>query len=270
MMKKHTLRGGNTVGYIRNGVLYSDSDSGCLRRILLRDNGIENQTVLSNQTKNVFALGHLSEEFFLADHMAGKSYEVEKAVFDPIYKGVVFEGHSDVVCNDLVYELKSCTSKNTHLKVFRNGEPKTDNAVQLLNYMISLERTKGRLVYTSYTDVMEYKELELYSWEQVAELARQSARETRIFEFEIKDDGSIDIDGKPFNVTINELLAFRNTVGIVLDKQIVYLDRPSQIKESFFFACSGCPYRLVCESYEKTRCPTEEFLTNCKEMLPHE
>ena len=263
-----TLRGGNSVGYIRNGVLVGDSSSSCLRKVLLRSEGIQ-ESVLSNQTQNVFALGHLSEKFFLesAKDFLGK-YEVELKVIDNLIKDEVdFEGHSDVCSESTVYELKSVTSKNTYNKVFKHGQAKTENIIQLVNYMISLEKEDGLLVYTSYCDVLDYKTIGDLTWEQVELLANESSKEQKGFSVKILQDGTITVDGESIEVTISEILEFRTRAAEVLFNNTVYLDRPSSLKDSMFPPCYGCVCNQVCDEFESKRFTTEEFINKCKEII---
>lgn len=261
------LRGGNSVGYIRNGVLFSDSSSGCLRRIFLRANGVE-ETNHDKRTLNVFALGHYSEELFEETYLKGKfEYDKEKKVVVPLSDLVEFAGSSDYVVKDCVYELKSCTSSNTYKKVFKDGNWKQDNLVQLVNYMIALEIPVGKLCYTSFCDKMDYKDLAKYSEEEVLELARQSKKETKVFNVTITEEGKICVENVVVPLTVKDIMTFQEVAADVLGNQKVYLDRPSQEEASFFSPCGYCPASSVCDSFEYNRFDSVEFINRCKEVF---
>lgn len=260
------LRGGNSVGYIRRGVLYADSSSGCLRRILLRAHGVE-ETNHNKRTLNVFALGIYSEDLFEGTYLEGKfDYDKEKQVVVQLSDNVEFSGRSDYIVKtpECVYELKSCTSKNTYKKVFKDGVWKQDNIVQLVNYMLFWEIATGKLCYTSYCDVMDYKTLGDFTEEEVKEMARRSTKETRIFDVTFNEEGFVCVDGNLTELNIKEVLKFQSLACEVLEHELVYLDRPMQEEESMFNACYSCPARSVCDSFEKFRFSTEEFIAKCK------
>lgn len=266
------LRGGNSVGYIRRGVLYSDSSSGCLRRILLRAHGVE-ETNHNKRTLNVFALGVYSEELFEEIYLAGKfEYDREKQIVVPLSKNVEFSGRSDYVVKspDCVYELKSCTSKNTYKKVFKDGQWKQDNLVQLVNYMLFWEIAVGKLCYTSYCDLLDYKTLGDFTEERVKELARESKKETRVFDVVFDWEGFVCVDGKRTELNVTEVLSFQQSACNALENDIVCVDRPQQETESMFNACYSCPARTVCDRFEQFRFSSEQFVAECKVAFSEE
>lgn len=266
---RKSLRGGNSIAYIKNGVLYSDNDSGCLRRILLRSEGVD-VPVTDQKTQNVFSLGHLSEEYFgeVSTTATSEDYIREKPVSEQLTQNVYFEGHSDFASNTVVWELKSVTSKNTYRKVFKKGEAKHANVIQLVNYMLALEVPLGFLQYTSFCDVMDYSTMGELSAEQVKELAGQSTKEKKTFKVEITESGEILVDNKVQEYTVRDIVTFRMKAAEVLEGSTIYLDRPSNIESGgMTTACSYCKFAKVCDRFEELRYSSEEFIKEAKEIL---
>jgi len=264
MTNTMTLRGGNCTGYIKNGQLIAEDSNGCLRRILLRALGVEES--IDHRTENVFHLGHLSEELFEQDKLQGITYEKEKHVEHPITDKVKFSGHSDYV-GERVYELKSATSYNTYKKVFTKGTPKISNVVQLCTYMLALEIPEGSLCYTSYTDVLDYKDMGGYTKEQVTSYANASIRETKFFTVTIDDDGGFELDGNSLDFNVDNLLQFQRTAADVLENEYIYPDRPASLETTMFNACTFCKLKPLCTDWETERFETTTFVSRAKQIL---
>lgn len=261
-MSKFTLRGGNA-GIMKNGMVHSDSDSSCLRKVLLRAHDI--QPKIDSKSELVFAIGHLNEEFFSEPFK-----EAEMYVEDAITEDTNFVGHSDFVTKEGVpWELKSCTSKNTYNTVFKKGLAKFPNVVQLCHYMLALESSIGYLQYTSYCDVLDYKTLGQHNLHEVTALAHESAKERKTFTVTFEDDEYIAIDGVKTEYCIKDLLAYRTAAAVMYQTGELPIDRPVVTSQGGFATstCGFCAFRPVCDRFEANRFSTEEFIKQSKELV---
>lgn len=266
-MKLFAVRGGMS-GFVRNGVTWGSDPASCLRRALLRHHKIEE--VPNEKSQKVFAIGHLNEELFERGlKERGVTYQKELELSEPVTEDSEFCGHSDYVVDEdfgkCVYELKSVTSKNTYKKVFDKGEPKLSNLAQCINYMLSVESTRGRLVYTSYMDAIEYSDIDLYNKKDILDMCQDIVPESRVFEVEIDAEGKILVDKKEIDFTLQDVIEHRRASANVLEKNLVFPDRP-QPSEMYNSVCAFCPFRSVCDEWDNTE-STETFLNKCKEKL---
>lgn len=270
-MTKFGVRGGNS-GFVKNGVVWGSDPGSCPRRILLRHHGIEEQP--DEKSKKVFAIGHLNEELFEQELKQKKlAYDKELALCEPIFDDVDFHGHSDYVVTHpdigkCVYELKSVTSKNTYKKIFEQSDPKLSNLAQCVNYMLSVETTRGRLRYSSFIEAIEYKDIDLYNIQDILDTCREIIPEHKVFEIEIHPSGSITVDGEINDFSVTDILDHRRLSAEMLRKNTVFSDRP-QPSELFNNVCGFCPFREVCEGWDGSR-TTEQFLEQCKSALTKE
>lgn len=264
-MSRKQLRGGNS-SIVRNGVLYGSSPSNCLRMVLLRHHGVEFQP--DERSLKVFTIGHLNEELFERDYLAGiEGLEKEKNVVVGLSDSVDFSGHIDYSTPGLLYELKSCTSDNTHRKVFTQGKYKIENLIQLATYLFMTETSEGYLCYTSYTDKIQYKTLDKVLMDDIVRLAEESDRETIKILVTFNENGEVIAKGKGSGVFISDILEFQNTAVNVLENQVIHPDRPEPFEaNSRFTACSNCPLNRLCDEWETKRWDSETFIKKAKSI----
>ena len=214
---------------------------------MLRAHGIENP-VDDIRTQKTFNVGFLNEDLFVKHYMSQLPHCVDYAIDEPITEKINFEGHADVVTDDLVFELKSVTSRNTWEQV-RKGTPKISNVAQCVNYMVSREVQRGYLVYS------------LYAYVQGLELP------DIFFEITIDDDGNIMVNGKETGYHVEHIVADRQTKARVLEDNTVFPDRPVAAKKGDKSPCFYCPFKMVCDRWDKGELETtEEFLQKAKEV----
>lgn len=238
------IRGSNS-SFFKNKEFHTESSAGCPRIALLRSHGLE-EPKNTVRTRKTFALGHVNEEIFCEHYMADILHLREKAIEEKVTDQTVFIGHSDVVTQNTVFELKSVSSKGVWEGI-KEGRYKKSNLAQLVNYMISLEYTKGYLVYS------------LYAYVDGIDLA------DIFFEVEIREDGGIYVDGNYSDYTVKNLLDARKEMAAVVEENKVFPRRPKSGKSG---ACKYCPFSKVCKEIEETgETDTEKFLNQTKEII---
>jgi CRISPR/Cas system-associated exonuclease Cas4 (RecB family) len=256
-MKKQ-VRGGNS-GYIQNGIVYSDSPQACLRRILLRHHGIQEE--ITEKTQKVFNIGFLNEEEYAKNFTEGTS---DFKCVVPINDATEFAGSVDFVQPDgTPEEHKSITSLNTHKLVFDNNLYKFDNLVQLANYMTALESPKGELVYTSYTEAVNYKEIDSFTYDEIKEKILSITPKVKRYFVTIDDSGRFSVDKKPLDLYVENIIDFWKEAANVLEHNIVYPNRP-ETKKKFGSSCDFCPLKGVCSDWEKNPTTTDDFLRSAE------
>ena len=245
--KKLQVRGGNS-GFYKDGVFHGSDANSCPRRVLLRSHGIE-PPVDDVRTQKTFNIGFLNEELFVKHYMAHIPHCVDFAIEEPISANVDFVGHSDVVTDKLVFELKSATSKNTWEKV-KKGKPKLSHLAQLSNYMLSREVTEGYLVYSLYAYVGGLELPDVF------------------FKVTIDNDTNILLEGKETGYKLEHVAADRQTKAKVLEDNSVYDGRPVNPTDRQS-PCFYCPFSDVCDKWDKAtkNKTTERFLDKAKEVV---
>lgn len=177
-------------------------------------------------------------------------------------------GHIDYIDDEFLYELKSVTSKNTHSAVFKKGEPKAANVLQLLTYMVALERDKAKLIYGSYTHISDYSKLMKMRTEDIAPLFVGAVPVMREFLVEIDPQGNALVDGEPFhNIHVSELLEFQDNLHELVKKRIL----PPRIEplepSAWTSPCKYCPLQALCDSPVDD---LEEFVDMAAEIFEQE
>lgn len=255
---KYTIRGSAT-GININGVSYSGYNASCFRTILLRNENLQEE---KPSDFPVFALGRYFETWFKSQLLCSYEEEVE-AKFE-IIPDVWFEGHADICIGDTVYELKSVSSLNTHRQVFTKGLFKKSNLIQLCGYLLSTENTKGRLVYGSYVDVLEYRALLQLTESEVLEIASQTTPQIKIFDVEFTDAGEILVDGKAQDFTTNDIIAFWQEMAarLVDDETEPLPPRPIDIEKGKGTSCFFCSNSPTCNKNPSSK---KEFLALVKD-----
>ena len=246
---------GSSAGLLRHGEFLGDSASICPRRTILRH--LEIEETHSAITKEVFSIGHYFEKYFEKLH---PECEFEKLV---TIDGVL-QGHSDAVSADMVYELKSVTSKNTKTKVIKNGHPKTDNVLQLATYLLALERTQGKLIYGDFTHISTYDKLTKMRPSDIAPLFENAIPVMKEFLVEIDDNGFVLVDGENFyNINVTELIEFQDKLHELVKSRTL----PPRIEplesNSWTNACKWCKLAPLCDSGVED---LEEFVDLAQEI----
>ena len=238
------LRGGNA-GLFKNGEYRSDTPNGCPRMIKLRAYGFQ-PAVTEQSTHKVFALGHLFEEWFAKENPGLKcEHEVRFGITD----SVEFVGHVDFINDDFLYELKSVTSKNTFREVFKKQKPKEQNLLQLMTYMVSLERDKGKLIYGSFVKTITYDMFEELSDDKFEEMCETLKPDDTIeFLVTIDEDGEFLCDGKRTDISVSDICEFWNVASeMIMDEDVPA--KPEKLGEKNYFGpCHFCEMKNICAS----------------------
>lgn len=231
---------GSSSGMIRNGEYLGESAVVCPRRTILRHLKIEETH--SKTTEAIFSIGHQFEQYFETLH---PECEFEKLI---TVDGVL-QGHADAVGPDIIYELKSVTSKNTKAKVFGKSIPKSDNVLQLATYMVALERDVGHLIYGDFTHVSTYDKLTKMYPDQIAALFKDAMPKMKTFVVTIDEQGFILVDGQQFhNINVTELLEFQDNLHELVKKRILPPRIEALEPNSWAGPCRYCPLAPLCDS----------------------
>lgn len=243
------VRGGNSAIMVEGVVRASDA-SGCLRRILLRSEGVEEE--IDKRALRTFALGWLNEKLFECEASGLDIAESQRVIQEAITEEVSFGGHPDIVLKDgTPYELKSIQSANVLSKIIRQGEWKLNNLAQLVSYMISLKALRGILRYDSFIYADGLKSADF-----------------REFVVEIQDDGAVFVDGAESGITVAHVLAHRNAAAAVLEQRKVESERPMAWRYKDVNPCKYCPFLPVCDDYDRRYITTtDEFISQAKEIV---
>ena len=236
------IRGGNASTY-RNGEYLTDTSSGCPRLIKLRAYDFQ-PSVSDPKTQKIFKLGHLFEEWYGEKHPElDKESEVRFNVTDD----VEFIGHIDYSDKDYLYELKSVTSKNTYREVFRKLKPKIQNVLQLTTYMVALERDKGKLIYGSFVETVQYDkidEIDDDEFEEICETIKPD--ETVEFLIEVQEDGKFLCNKEELDLTVTDIVDFWNAAAdMICDEEVPA--KPKKLKPTNYFSpCHFCEMKNIC------------------------
>lgn len=230
---------GSSSGLLRNGEYVGSSDSNCPRKTILRHLSI--QQTHSRHTLEIFSIGHQFEAYFASLH---PEMQREFEIVTPMVKG-----HVDFIDDEFLYELKSVTSRNTHNSVFKKGEPKSANVLQLLTYLVAIERQKGKLIYGSYTHICTYDKLSKMRTEDIAPLFKDAVPVMREFLVEIDDAGNALVDGEPFhNIHVSELIEFQENLHELVRQRILPPRIESLEPSAWTNPCKFCPLSTLCDS----------------------
>lgn len=139
------IPGGNS-GVIINGVPYSNKGGSCIRKIMLRNEGINEP--IDFRSKITFGVGEAIEDLY-AEHLVSKGHTVEKSVRtnNMIDDKIIYLDETDMVVDGIPCEIKSVVSTNKLREVFAEGKWSWDNLVQAAHHMIMLKSLTGKLVY---------------------------------------------------------------------------------------------------------------------------
>lgn len=247
---------------MQNGVVYSDSPQACLRRILLRHHGIQEE--IGEKTQKVFNIGYMNESQYQLQY---PDMQGDVKVTVPLNKNAEFAGSVDFVKSDgSPEEHKSITSTTTHKLVFDNDLYKMDNLVQLASYMVALEQQKGELVYTSYVEAVTYKEIDNFTWDEIRERILSITPQVKRYLVTLDDSGRFHFEKKPLDLYVDNIIDFWKEGANVLENNIVYPNRP-ETKKRFGTPCDFCPLKDVCSEWEKSPTTTDNFLRSSSNVF---
>jgi hypothetical protein len=246
------------------GRIIADSCSGCPRRLVLRNRGIEDHK--DESTLELFEKGYEFEREF-AQRLVSKG-----TIHIPDYKRKVDLGMNTVMTlstdfylpdDKAIVETKCCTNKSRIKDTFMHGHYKVQNVIQVLNYMTAMpEVEKAFLVYGAGIDYN-------YKWKDV----RKEFKKGDIYTFIIER-----ISGGGFTITdtqtkVKTVLSFREShihkyleyMLWVFNESIADTLRPTAHGE-FADPCKYCSFNTVCDDESNTG-DLETFLTACKKKL---
>lgn len=241
---KYQIRGGNA-GMFRNGEYRTDTHNGCPRTIKLR--AFSFQTAIEDpKTYKVFKIGHLFEDWFAAEN---PGLIKEHCVQFNVTESVEFIGHIDFMNDNYLYELKSVTSKNTYREVFKKGKPKEQNLLQLITYMVALERDKGKLIYGSYVKKMPYEKFEEIGDDEFEELCETIVPDDTIeFYIHMCENGNFYCNDEKIDIHVSDIVEFWNEAAtMILDEDVP--PKPEKlVDKNYFGPCHFCPAKNICAS----------------------
>lgn len=246
---------GSSSGLVRHAEFLGSSDANCPRKTILRH--LDVQQTHSKKTLEIFSIGHQFEEYFASLH---PEMQREFEVITPTVRG-----HVDFVSDDCIYETKSVTSKNTHSSVWKKNQPKPANVLQLLTYMVAMEREKGILVYGSYTHICTYDKLMKMRTEEIKPLFEGAVPVMKEFVVEIDELGNALVDGEPFhNIHVSELIEFQDNLHELVKQRILPPRIESLEPGAWSSPCKFCPLQTLCDSGISD---LEEFVDTASEIF---
>ena len=268
--KKHLIYGGNS-GVLINGNPYSSDANSCIRRIMLRADGIEEG--IDFRAKITFSIGNAIEDTY-AEYLASEGNQIEKSVRNRRLLEEELNGkpcemwdETDIMVNGVPYEVKSVSSTSMWEKIFLLEEPKWDNIVQAFHHMVINKKYEGMLVYIS---TIYHKKT--FKKENV----RVSAGDLQFFKLEFdKKTGRASVNGRNYPFKAKDLilwqhwavasLAFRDWTartpkyyGDILD-----LGGSKYKKDDTNPVCHWCSFKKECESSNSY----VEFKNKCEEKV---
>lgn len=233
----------SSAAFARGRSVHTEYNSGCRRKIFLSDQGL--REILPASTK---AVGATNEDEF-ADRL-GSTYQREVKVQSDSDLGL-FSGRADYLSADEVIELKSTRSDNKRRRL-RNEGPILENIAQLIAYMVELEISYGRLIYTYFgTD------------------KKTGAPVKEDFEFATTIDqyGDIYVRGTRFPFNVHDYLSHRVLIGQPVTT-VDDLPRPANYNKPFGSPCSYCPFKSSCEKLDKGHVSTIlEYVEDARKSL---
>ncbi len=221
-------------GFAEGRLVYTDYNSGCLRKI-----GFNALGVLEPFPESTAQVGADNEQNYEEKLKAeGTPYEREKTVTVDLGAGVHLSGRIDFITRDRLIELKSTRSPSKRTKL-RAGTVTTENVAQIVAYMVATERDSAELIYT-YID------------------EKKKTQEHFNFTVKIDSGGRIHINGELYRYDVYSYLAHRghavdllsklsNSVGSV----IADTDRPAKFADKFGSPCNYCAFRSACGRLDK-------------------
>lgn len=247
-MPKYQVRGGNSA-FFKDGNFHAGDANGCPRSVLLRHHGVE-MPVGDIRTQKTFNIGFMNEELFVKHYMKEIPHLTDYEICEPITENTDFVGHSDVVTDKVVFELKSVSSRSTWDLVTKKNTPKLGNLAQTVNYMVSRETQQGYLVYS------------LYAY--VAGLALPD----KFFDVTIDNDGNVLVDSNQTGYTVEHIIADRQMKARVLENNEVFPVKPVNPTSSQS-PCHYCPFQGLCDKWDKATKgkETEKFIAKAKEIV---
>jgi hypothetical protein len=260
-MNKLALRGGNC-GAIVNGKVRGGNNQ-CLRAVVVRAHCGQPQ-VTNQRSLITFAVGSAVENVafkFLQD-IKGDSIKQDVAICEEITEAVDMEGHADFV-EKLPsgefhgWEHKSVGSTSVAELVFKDAHYKPENAVQLVNYMISLEAETGTLQYTAYC---------YHNNKSKKDPFKIGASDQKNFEVVIKGSGEVIINEQPALFKIQDILEFRERAAELIEFKRLDDLPPEAWDNGFFSPCSNCWLENACEFYNHSR-DKEKFFSDVDSYL---
>lgn len=222
------IRGAHS-GYAKQGVFYAPDNAHCPRISMLRSL-CWNQPV-GETSQYTFSLGLASETLF---KKAFPEALTDVATEFDITNKVKFMGHADGLVNDTVYELKSVSSTRTAEQIILDKEPKLGNVLQLLGYMLSLQKQKGMLRYTNYVYHTMTRKKEKVKLEPC----------NVDFPVEISDEGNVYVAGKLQDFTIENVMESLQIIAKHLEDGT--LPHEPVKGDEYWNCCSMCALRAAC------------------------
>lgn len=223
---------GSEAGFMWGRLVYTEYDTACLRKILLRSRGVR-ATVAEVHNERGKTYEGLYEQRF-------PTCQREVPVVLPVdgVDGADFSSRVDLIVGSgddvVVHELKSTESKNVLRNVIKSGAYKVENLAQLISYMIAVGTDRGQLSYG-------YLERDANNAYQI--------KQERTFKIVVDAVGRIVVDSVPTKWTIYDQIAHTQTSAKVQKEGIIW-DRPAKWDAPFGSPCGYCPFKLACEKYD--------------------
>lgn len=246
-------------------IVFTEWDSGCLRRILLDANGVRGEFNPIHSER-----GEINEDLF-AEKLDGAevSYERESPFREAIPTTVCqLSGRIDFLTdkNGVPYpiELKSTESETQRKNKIQYGKWGLNNVAQLVTYM-AIENTKeGKLLYTFFK---RDEEGQLYRPKEFTTKRGTTYRTERAYEVTVSDARYIAVDGKQTQFRTDDVLLHHYWAARVIQDDIIW-ERPANYDAPFGSPCKFCSFKNTCNLYDDGLVSTaKEFIELARQEL---
>ena len=246
-------------------IVFTDYGSGCLRSILAKSRGVRTGEI--DECHKI--RGAFNEEEYKKKLERDKiPYLDETKVVEQIGDtGVIFSGRVDIRVDPdntgefpVPEELKSTESKSKKSAVISGGKYGLNQMAQLVAYMVALRSTIGRLIFTYYDRAKDGT----YSRPPDKMYAGRLLKSERIFEVEVDERGTLVIDNKPSQWTVDDQLLWRQTAAEVINSGEVW-ERPFNYDSNYGSPCKFCEFSQTCQKWDDGILnTTEEFVRSAQ------
>lgn len=254
------IAGGNATAMIA-GIIRNDSNSGCPRKILLRNHRIE--PPIDAKSKAVFANGFAWEDYIEESlKEKGVNFVKEARTKHELNFGVNWTVSADFIVDDtIIIETKSVNSPKRAKEVFVNNEFKYEHAVQLCSYMMAFNKVDGILMYGYMCD-------KPYNYSFKGKKVTVNPKQNHQFVFFREGDKFLWIHPetkkeRPFIVRAEHIYSALKYISWVINEKVHDCQTPVGFSE-WFSPCDYCAFKTLCKDLPES---FEDFIKGAEKIV---
>lgn len=239
----------SSAAFVADGTVITETDSGCLRTLLLKKAGLDQPFPPIYQEVGAVHEVNVQAELLADPNTTAilKEYPIKLELPKGTLSGRVdfIRFNADGTVTPI--ECKSTISKNTRLSVIRKGQLKLNHLAQVACYMLMLKQQAAE-VWVGYYEAIE---------------GGFTCTESRVFKVTCDDTGTLYVDGVATFWSIASVVAWVNQALEALNNKQCLPLKPRAFEDGWSSPCRMCAYKAVCDNN-----PTdfEEFFEACKEV----